>query len=110
MKKFLVSYYATAEVLNQMQNATPQEISEATKPWMAWKDANEKNILDFGSRLYGGEERSVNSDWSPQEKIKTGYSIMQAESVEDLKEILTTHPQLVWNPSCSVRIDEFLTM
>ncbi len=110
MKKFLVIYSAPADVVNQMKNATQEELMEATKPWMAWKAANENQIIDLGSRLTNGQQRSTNTDWSTDEKMVTGFSILQGENEAAVKDILTTHPQLVWNPACSLSIHEFFGM
>jgi len=110
MKKFLVTFYATPEVLNQFSKATPEEVMEATKPWMAWKAANEAHVVDFGSRLTNGQERSTNTTWEKQDKVVTGFSILQGENEDQIKGILATHPQLVWSPECSLSINEFFAM
>ena len=35
MKKFIVLYHAPTSVLEQMQNATPEEAQAGMEPWMA---------------------------------------------------------------------------
>lgn len=110
MKKFLITYHAPTTSVNQFKNASPEQISEATKPWMEWKAANEKNVLDFGSRLIQGEEKNIQSEWKDSNTEITGFSILQADNKAALKEILNNHPQFQWAPECRVSIHEFQSM
>lgn len=110
MKKFLVTYHAPASATEQMKNATPAQIMAATQPWMDWKAANEANIVSFGSRLFPGEERSSDSDWTSSASEVTGFSILQANSLEEIKEKLANHPQLAWDATCRISINEFQPM
>lgn len=110
MKKFMVIYHAPDEAVAQMSHATTEQIIEATKPWMAWKAANEENIIDFGSRLIPGESRSANVEWQSSSTGATGFSIVQGSSLEEVKELLNNHPQLAWDPKCSVSVYEFNPM
>ena len=36
MSKFVVIYYAPMSVMEMMQNATPEDMQEGMKAWMAW--------------------------------------------------------------------------
>lgn len=110
MKSFLVIYHAPNEAVQQFSNATPEEITEATKPWMEWKSKNDEAVVDFGSRLTNGQERSANIEWNGSSKEVTGFSILQGESIEEVKTKLNFHPQLSWNPECKVGIYEFFGM
>lgn len=110
MKSYLVIYHAPQEAIQQMNNATYEEIVEATKPWMEWKNKNQENIVNFGSRLTNGQEKSANKNWSAPNKEVSGFSILQGDSIEDVKSKLEYHPQLAWNPDCKVGIYEFYGM
>jgi len=110
MKQFLVTYHAPASAIEQFKNATQEQIMEATKPWMTWRSNFETNVVNFGARLTSGEDRSIKSEWKSSESEVTGFSILQAESKDELKEILKNHPQLHWDENCRVSIYEFQTM
>ena len=38
MPKFIVIYHATESVPEQMSKATPKQMAEGMKPWMAWAE------------------------------------------------------------------------
>ena len=110
MKSFLVIYYAPTEAVEQMSKASAAEIAEATKPWMEWIEKNNTNIIDYGSRLMNGQERSANEEWNSTSKEVTGFSILKGETKEEVKTKLDYHPQLAWSPACKVGIYEFFSM
>ena len=110
MKSFLVIYYAPSEAVQQMSQATQEEIVEATKPWMAWYEKNNEALVDMGSRLTNGQERTVNDSWNTTSKEVTGFSILKGDNIEDVKTKLDYHPQLSWSPECQVGIYEFFGM
>ncbi len=110
MKKFLVTYHASESALKQFANATPEQVSEATKPWMAWKAENDENVDNFGSRLFSGEGRSLNSNWEKTASEVSGFSILQAENMDELKKKLQSHPQLHWNENNRITIYEYQPM
>lgn len=110
MKRFLVLYLAPAEVLAQMANATEEQKAEGMKPWMAWKERAGDAVVDFGSPLMGGHNIAPNSDWTASNNSNTGYSIIQAESLEAAKALLANHPHISWAPGCSIDLHESAPM
>jgi len=39
-----------------------------------------------------------------------GYSILQAENMDEAKELLQGHPHLDWNAACEIEVHESLPM
>lgn len=88
MKKFLAIYQASPEEQQQMAKATPEQTQAVMAEWMKWKSQNEKHIVDFGAptmpaAVFGKATMAGNI---------SGYSVLQAESIEELKAAFANHP------------------
>lgn len=106
MKKFLTIYHAPVQAMEQMTNATQEQKDAGMQQWMDWKAANESLIFDFGAPVMpttslGGQTNSPTI---------SGYSILQAESIEQLKDACQNHPHKAWHPKASIQICEFVPM
>ena len=94
MKKFVVLYHASASALEQMAGMSPEEIKKGMEPWMAWAAKCGDALVDFGSPLVGGRKLAKAGTSSPSDKEVTGYSILQADSIEAAQALLKGHPHL----------------
>src|SRR3989344_6533456 len=105
MKKFMVLYKAKGDALEQMGKSTPEEMNKGMEPWMAWAKKCGDGLVDLGSPLGNGQKLtpSGSADMAPG---VIGYSILQAESMEEAKKMLKEHPHLSWNASCEIEIHE----
>jgi hypothetical protein len=110
MEKFLVLYYAPAEAMQSMSTATPEEKEAGMGEWMKWKEMAGDAIIDFGSPLMPGEIKSGSGDFAPEMNEITGYSIMQANSMAELKEKLASHPHLHWWEGCKIEVKPCIPM
>ena len=110
MKKFIVLYHASAEAVAQMYKATPEEQMEGMKPWMAWKEAVGDKLVDFGAPLFGGTRLLPNGSTTESTKGVSGYSIIQAENIEEAKVLMKDHPHLAWSGGCHIEIHECAEM
>ena len=110
MKKFVVIYHAPAEAMAKMGEATEEEKMEGMKPWMAWKDSLGDKLVDFGAPLVGGQR--VLPDGSSQHSTKdvSGYSILQANDMDEAKSLLKSHPHLAWTDGCDIEVHECIPM
>ncbi|MFK8039247.1 MAG: hypothetical protein AB8B74_13215 [Crocinitomicaceae bacterium] len=106
MKNFLLIYHSPAEATTQMANFTPEEQAEGMKPWMAWKEKMGSRLVDLGTPMTGlcrmnpdGSEVSLSTEAS-------GYSIVQANSLDDAKLLLKGHPHLQWSDKAGIEIFE----
>ena len=103
MKKFVVIYRATETVMDQMANASAEDMQKAMEPWAAWAARCGSGLVDMGSPLVGGE-RISKSGSSPSDKQIVGYSILQADDMESAKALLDRHPHLEWAAGCEIEV------
>lgn len=110
MKKFIVTYHAPIEALAKMGEATPEQREEGMKPWMAWAEKCGDQLVDLGSPLMGGLKLSPNGSSTTSAREVCGYSILQADSMENAKSLLDGHPHLSWMGECEIEIHESMPM
>jgi hypothetical protein len=110
MKKFIVIYHAPAEAMEMMANATEEQKMEGMKPWFAWKEEVGEKLVDFGSPLWGGTRLLPDGNQKPSTKEVTGYSIIQANDMNEAKSLLSTHPHLKWTGGCDIEVHECVEM
>jgi hypothetical protein len=108
MKKFLVLYKAPTSSFEQMMKATPEQRKAGMDAWMAWSKAAASAIVDMGGPL-GKSLRVTQQGSSPTPNDLGGYSILQAESKEDLSKELTGHPHFL-TPEGFIEIVELMPM
>ena len=109
MKKYIVIYHAPAAALEQMQDATPEQMAEGMKPWMAWAERSGDGLVDLGTPL-GGGQKVTKSGASPSDKGVVGYSILQAENMDAAQALLKAHPHLEWAAGCEIEVHESLPL
>ncbi len=106
MKKFIVTYHAPAEATAQMADPTPEQMEEGMKPWIAWAEKCGDQLVDLGTPLMGGQLLRTDGSSSDSQREVTGYSILQANSMEEAKALMDDHPHLGWNKGCQIEIHE----
>ena len=105
MAKFVVIYHAPESAWDQMGSATPEDMADGMKDWMAWAERCGDGLVDFGTPLAGGR-RISKSGASPSDKGVIGYSILQAENMEAAQALLDGHPHLEWAAGCEIEVHE----
>lgn len=110
MKKFIVIYHANAEAMAQVANPTPEEMEEGMKPWMEWAARCGDQLVDLGTPLMGGLKLSVDGSSEASTREVTGYSILQAENMEEAKALMNGHPHLSWSAGCEIEIHEAMPL
>ena len=101
----MVIYHANTDAAVKMAESTPEEMQEGMKPWMEWAEKCEDGLVDMGTPLANGMKVST-SGTSPSDKNVVGYSVLQAESMEEAVEMLKNHPHLQWTEGCEVEVHE----
>lgn len=105
MKKYLVTYNAPTASEEQMSNSTPEQQEEGMKAWMNWANQHSENIVDLGTPL--GSANTINSKGDTQTNSQArGYSIIQANSLEEAKQMFSNHPHTAWDEACCIDIHE----
>ncbi|HCX22592.1 MAG: hypothetical protein CMB80_06915 [Flammeovirgaceae bacterium] len=109
MNKYLVIYHAPVSAVKAMASATDEEKAAAMQPWFAWKEEMGEHLLDMGSPLFGGLKLNDNGTAVASQKEVTGYSMIQAASYDQAKELLIGHPHLR-NGACEIEVHEAISM
>lgn len=108
MKKFIVLYHASPDAMAEMSNEPPSE--EAMKPWMDWAKKCGSKLVDLGNPLFGGVKLSPDGKSTESKKGVVGYSVLQANDLEDAKSLLKGHPHLGWHGGCDIELHEAMAM
>ena len=89
--KYLLVYYGGAMA------STPEAQAEGMKAWDAWLKDLGKAVVD-GSNPFTGKVKSVSADGAigdgPIARIASGYSILEAGSIDDAAKMATGCPVL----------------
>jgi hypothetical protein len=113
MKKYLVLYHATMtpEMMQQMMSRPKEDMAKGMEAWAQWAQKCGNHLVDMGSPLMGGQALNADGTSKNSEKNVGGYSILQAENMDEAKALLHGHPHLgSWNPTASIEVHEFMPM
>ena len=110
MKRFVLIYNAPAEAMATMAQATPEQKAEGMKPWLAWKESVGSKLIDLGAPLAPGQRLLPGGGTQASTYDVTGYSIIQADDIDDAKSMLTNHPHLNWMEGCTIDVHECFEM
>ena len=106
MKKFIVTYHAPTELMEQMANTPPEEAKKGMEAWMEWASKCGDKLVDLGTPLMGGEKLKPGGNSIKSNRAVCGYSILQANSMDEAKSLLQGHPHLGWDGSCEIEVHE----
>lgn len=104
MNKFLVLYHAPVSVMEQMASSTPQQMQAVMNAWMGWAKKAGNAVVDLGLPLGAGKTITQASVKDSQSSV-SGFSILQADSVDALSGLLKEHPHLQM-PGASIEVFE----
>lgn len=83
----------------RMGGLSNEEMHKMMEPWMTWKEKVGDALIDFGTPLIKGTHTGKGKHDKGEYQV-TGYSIIQAESSDKVKEMLSTHPYATMDDSC----------
>jgi len=106
MKKYIVIYHAPDELIAQTANSSPEEMQKGMETWMAWAAKCGDQLLDLGNPLTGGQKLHPDGNAEQSSRQVVGYSILQAENMDDAKALLDGHPHLAWDGACEIEVHE----
>jgi hypothetical protein len=81
-------------------------MEKGMEAWMDWAQKCGDKLVDFGNPLANGVTLKPDGGSQESESQVCGYSILQAEDLEEAKQLLTGHPHLEWNSACSIEVHE----
>ena len=105
MTKFVFIYHAPPMPAGATP-PTPQQMQAVMAEWMTWGEKVGDRMLDFGTPLAGGT-RVTTEGTSPSTREVTGYSMIEAESMDAALE-LADHPHLNMPGGCEIEVPEAL--
>ena len=108
MDKFLVLYNSPTPAAEMMASVTPEQADAGMAEWMAWAEKNHDAIVDLGVPLGSGRHLEPGSTTTGSSKA-TGYSIVQAETLDAATKMLEGHPHF-HTPGGTIDVLEFLEM
>ena len=110
MKKFMVLYMMPASAMaDMMKNMTPEMREEGMKEWGTWMEAHKSDMADMGGGL-GKNMRITKDGSSAQSNDVGGYSIIQAESIEEVTAMLADNPTFKDMPESYIEVMEISAM
>lgn len=107
MKKFIVLYHAPESFSKQAQNSSPEEMKKSMNAWMAWAKKMDKKLIDFGTPLGNGQKITKSGSANSTREV-VGYSILEANSLDEAKKLLKGHPHLDMPGGCEIEVHEAL--
>lgn len=108
MKNFILTYHAPVDAAWRTAESTPEEMEAGMKAWMAWAEKCGNKLVDFGTPLGNGVTMKAGGSGEDSMSTIIGYSILQAESMEEARELCKDHPHLEWNAACEIVLHESL--
>ncbi len=106
-KRFLVIYHAPIEAMEQMSGASPEQQAEGMQLWMDWANRVGDRLVDLGAPLMNGQSINSQGEREPSTKEVTGYSVILAEDLEHLLQLLESNPHISgWHPDATVEVHE----
>ena len=110
MKRFMVIYRAPADAMAQMGEATPEQKEEGMKAWYAWKETLGDKLIDLGNPLMMGTKVLPDGNSEMSNSDISGYSMLQANDMDEARSYLANHPHLGWNEGCAIELFECIEM
>jgi hypothetical protein len=94
MSKFFLLYLAPVSAIEQMMaNSNPDQMKAGMDAWIGWMKKHEKAIVDRGAPL-GKTKRVTAAGVASVRNEVTGYTVVEAESLDAAAAMLVGHPHL----------------
>ena len=106
MPKYLITYHIPVEMLENCPEPTPGQFEEGMKVWHDWRDRLGEHLIDLGAPLSFPVRVNGQGLTSNHKSTFAGYSIVQAEDMNQVKELVNKHPHLGWTEEPYLEIHE----
>jgi hypothetical protein len=110
MKKFIVIYHAPEELVTKTINYKKKEININIASWRGWMSRCGDKLVDLGSPLIGGQKMIPGGKYLSSKREVCGYSILEAESMDEAKKLIDGHPHLKLSGQCEIEIHETMPL
>lgn len=88
---------------------TPEEAKAGMARWMAWHDRVGDRMVDFGTPLADGF-RVRSESTTPSDRDVVGYSIVEADSMDEAHALAEGHPHLDTTRGCEIEVHAALPL
>ena len=96
--------------MEQTSSLPPEEQAKGMELWMEWAKKCGDKLVDLGAPLMGGLALTPGGGSAPSDKQVAGYSILQAENMDEARRLLQGHPHLGWNAACTIEVHETMML
>ncbi len=113
MRNYLVLYQSEGalrgvSVAEMFARSSLEQLKAGMALWQAWHQKSGSAVVDLGAPLDKSTTLAADSA-APSKSAITGYSIMQANSIEDAVSLMKEHPHF-HGPGSSIQILECVSM
>lgn len=110
MKKYMVLYQFPVAAGDQVAEVSAEQAEGSMADWMKWQEELGDALVDFGTPLGAGKHLMFGAA-SESNMTISGYSIVQANSLDEAVELLKDHPHFMPTGSGrSIEVLEFAPM
>lgn len=89
----------------QMANVSPEQMKKGMEPWMFWAQKCGNQLVDLGQPL-ANAHRMSKTEHGPVDSNVAGYSILQGNSMDEIKPLIENHPHLNWVEGAQIEVFE----
>ena len=93
MPTYVVLYTAPVSASAQMENNDPEMAAASMQAWNDWSAKAGSGVVDLGLPLSNGRKLTSNGAAEAGTDV-AGYSILQADTMDDAERLLESHPHL----------------
>ena len=106
MPKYVVLYTAPVSASAQMENNDPEMAAASMQAWTDWSAKAGSGVVDLGLPLGHGHKLTSKGAAEAGTDV-AGYSILQADTMEEAEKLLESHPHLQM-PGAAIEVYESL--
>ena len=106
MTKYLFIYHAPMTPADAAP-PTPEQMEAVRGQWNAWAGKVGDRMVDFGTPLAGGVQVTPEGT-SPSTREVAGYTLIEADSMDDALALAKDHPHLNMPGGCTIEVHEAL--
>jgi hypothetical protein len=105
MNKYLFVYHGPREMPDGAE-ATVADAVAGLPAWMAWAEKVGSALLDFGTPVSNGQYVMPGGEAKPTTSDITGYSLVQADTMDAALTLAHAHPHLLYPGGCEIEVLE----
>ncbi len=105
MTEFIILYNLPKSAHNKCKDMSPDEKSKMIDAWVKWAENCGKHLIDLGAPLGNGKHLDTTGSTSSSSEVG-GYSIMQADDIAKIEELLKENPHFKIGDGFYIEIHE----